>query len=502
MVIFSPIIKYFYNYPFTISFFKRFFLLLHTEPIDMLIRFRVANFHSFREEVEFSMISGRSKQHPNQQIFDRPEYIPPLLRCSGIFGKNASGKSNLVKAMEFGKQMITNGFRGSNPVIRQFKLDKTSKNKPSKFAFELLIKNRIYDYGFEMDNKRVLREWLIEIKRTTETIIFSREKDKITLGKIDYSSYHSSSEIPFVETIKEARLRLHFVGEDTLENQLFLTSSVERKQPYFKEIYDWFDTSLSIIMPDSKFIGTEFHLLDNKNGFMKDFEQVLKALDTDIEGLELVKLNFEKEFLKIYSDDIPELEKLLEDLDRNSQGMITMPDGKRFVINVNDDKSVECLRLMTKHRKINDSGSIPFEEPEFEYFEIYWESQGTQRLMDLIPMLFLMGNQSSTFIVDEIARSLHPEVSEKFLELIFRNPKFNKSQLIFTSHESYLMSLDLLRKDAVWFVNKKRTGESYLTSLEEFNPRFDKDIRRGYLSGRFGGIPRVDQLTLDNIFSD
>ena len=140
------------------------------------------------------------------------------------------------------------------------------------------------------------------------------------------------------------------------------------------------------------------------------------------------------------------------------------------------------------------------EEKEFEFFEINWESQGTQRLMDLIPMLFLMKEQSSTFIIDEIARSLHPEVSYQFVKLILENPSFSNSQLIFTTHEDYLMDFELLRKDEIWFVEKNKFGESSTYSLEEFKPRYDKDIRKGYHQGRFGGVPKINRTGLSQLF--
>jgi uncharacterized protein len=156
---------------------------------------------------------------------------------------------------------------------------------------------------------------------------------------------------------------------------------------------------------------------------------------------------------------------------------------------------------MTKHKKKASKALNLFGDDQFEFFEINWESQGTQRLLDLIPMLFLMKNSSSTIIVDELARSLHPELSYGLVRSILDNKLNFKSQLIFTSHEDYLLDFELLRRDEVWFVDKNSNGESSIYSLEEFKPRYDKDIRKGYLTGRFGAIPVLDYKGLSEVLS-
>jgi len=112
------------------------------------------------------------------------------------------------------------------------------------------------------------------------------------------------------------------------------------------------------------------------------------------------------------------------------------------------------------------------------------ESDGTLRIIDLIPWLF-SGNKVS--LVDELDRSLHPALSYRLLELFLEKP--STTQLIVTTHESHLLTSDLLRRDEVWFVEKDREGASKLYSLEDFAPRKDKDIRKGYLQGRYGAIP-------------
>jgi len=124
-------------------------------------------------------------------------------------------------------------------------------------------------------------------------------------------------------------------------------------------------------------------------------------------------------------------------------------------------------------------------------FEISEESEGTQRLIDLIPGLITLLHSDKVFVIDELERSLHPSLTKTLLALFLNHSKGIKSQLIVTTHESELLDLELLRKDEIWFIEKNQAGESSVYSLEEFKLNYGKDWRRGYLLGRFGAIPMI-----------
>ena len=141
---------------------------------------------------------------------------------------------------------------------------------------------------------------------------------------------------------------------------------------------------------------------------------------------------------------------------------------------------------MTVHKLPSQKDSV--------LFEIYEESDGTQRLFDLIPALIELSNNDRVFVIDEVDRSLHPNLTKSLIEYFLLNSKGLKNQLILTSHESSLLDLKLLRKDEIWFTEKRPSGSTSLYSLEEYKPRFDKEIRKGYLQGRFGAIPLISNL--------
>lgn len=467
----------------------------------MLIRFHFENFLSFKSETEFSMVSGGSTQHPNHLIKAQNSFTPDILRTTAIFGKNASGKSNFIQALNFAKELITNSpTPGSKLGVRPYKLASEYTSKPTSFKFELLLDGKVFEYGFILDNKIIIEEWLYEILRTTEKPLFHRKKDILTLGKIDYSA--SKNEASSKELLKDKQLRLYFVGEDTRDNQLFLTATIERNQPYFREVYDWFDNSLYIIRPDSKYLDTEFQMIEGRDeNFIDGFQELLKEFDTGIEGIEITEVDVNKDLVKAYPH-ITDLKESIEELEPMGKALLTMPDERRFAIKKNKNGIVLCYKLMTKHKKlISDSHELFEKTEDYERFEINWESQGTQRLMDLIPLFFVMRNTSSTIFIDEIARSLHPELSYKLVKIILGNKNLFKSQFIFTSHEDYLLDLNLLRRDEVWFADKDKYGASTMYSLEEYKPRYDKDIRKGYLHGRFGGIPMIDEDGINQVLS-
>ena len=157
-----------------------------------------------------------------------------------------------------------------------------------------------------------------------------------------------------------------------------------------------------------------------------------------------------------------------------------------FTFFKNENNELKVLKLNTRRNLKNSN--------EFISFEISDESDGTQRIMDFIPALVSLTKSDKTYLIDEIDRSLHPELTQKLLEVFFNNTQNIESQLIVTTHESSLLDLNLLRRDEIWFVEKDLDGASNMYSLEQFKPRHDKEVRKSYLQGRFGAIPFVSNV--------
>lgn len=440
----------------------------------MLIRFITKNFLSFNDEIEFSMIPGKSKRHDHHIMRGRSRSSINILRAAVIYGANASGKSNLIQAMSFARELIVNGTRPHKFVpIKRFLLDKSCVDKLTKFEFEFKSQGKYYAYGFELDTHRIHSEWLYEIRQTTEKMIFERttpheNETTIKFGSIEFES-------------KRDRQFVEFTGMGTRHNQLFLTESIERGVEYFEGAYSWFDKRLTFIFPDT-FAGLEIGI-EREDQLMDYLLELLQLFNTGISGIGFEEIDYESEgvdFLDAIAD------QLKRDVD-DSKIVVRGSNGKRYLTYRDEHSEIRAFKLMTKHKMKDCDDEVSL--------EIGDESDGTQRLMELLPALIDLFNNDRIYIIDELDRSLHSTLSYKILELFLNNKKRRESQLIVTTHETGLLNLNLLRRDEIWFIEKDKTGASTVYSLEEFAPRYDKDIRKGYLLGRFGAIPIVQNVS-------
>jgi uncharacterized protein len=444
----------------------------------MLIRFSVENFLSFRDEVELSMISGKSRKHPEHIIAGETNSKTNILKSAVIYGANASGKSNLIKAMAFAKKTITTGSRLRQTLsVTPFRFDKACEDKPSRFQFEFIYKKKTYIYGFVLDSQRIHNEWLYRVAATTEKQLFERHTDQNGDTKVEFSNINL--------TRKKDRDFLDFVARGTRQNQLFLTESIERNVSHFQDAYDWFERVLIPIFPESSPAGLEIEFMEN-SVFQQDFKNFIQLFDTGIAGIELREFNFDEEAnipdelrMRIKND-------LIENKDGISRSIIQSAEGGNYLLLRNEQNEVRAWKFTTIHKVKGEDRDV--------LLDISDESDGTRRLFDLIPALMDLLNRERVFVIDELDRSLHPHLSRSILELFLNNKPEQPSQLIVTTHESSILDLDLLRRDEIWFVEKNIDGVSALYSLEEFAPRYDKDIRKGYLLGRFGAIPFIKNV--------
>lgn len=437
----------------------------------MLIRFIVENFLSFNDHVEFSMIPGKGRLLSHHVIRDKKKSGINILKFAVIYGANASGKSNLIKAIAFAQKLIGKGTTAKDRIqVDYFRLDKTKYKKPSKFQFDFKFKEKMYSYGFTLDPNKVHNEYLYEIDKFREKLLFERKainenKSYIKFGKIPYSG-------------KKERDFLDYVGLGTRPNQLFLTESIQRNVRYFKDVYEWFDRKLTVIFPETIARGIEFDI-DREVSTAKAFLKFLQHFDTGISGLATKKYDLEKDTTEIPSSIITRISEEIKSKDEKI--LLTSSNKRRYWIYRDKDDKLIALKLIAKHRIANSDEEVSFEINE--------ESDGTQRLIDLLPALISSIDYDKIFLIDELDRSLHPLLIKDYIKIFLERSRMQKSQLIVTTHDSTILNLRLLRKDEIWFIEKTQNGESELYSLEEFKPRYDKNIQKGYLQGRFGAIP-------------
>jgi uncharacterized protein len=443
----------------------------------MLIRFLAKNFLSIDHQVELSMVKGKVRLHPDHVIQSTKSGFKGL-RTGIIYGANASGKSNLIKAMAFATRFITTGVLPKQTIpVQHFKLNAQNINLPSRFEFTFEKNGVAYIYGFELDQERIHSEWLYTIKKNgSPKQIFERATTSDLQTEVVLSGFKNISS-------KNLRL-LDYAGERTRYNQLFLNKTIEDERKELEEVFEWFDEDITIMFPTSKYVLLAIRIEQDEK-FLDRFLQLLKAADTGIDDINLREIEIER--LAIPEEFLQEMKVELEP--GSSAFIHDSNNSNRYLIKKSQENELQFFMLMTTHR-VEDSDKV-------EHFELSEESDGTRRMMDLIPGLLEVIHSERLFVIDEIDRSVHPKLSKMIIKMFLQYGK-PTSQLIVTTHESGLLDLSLLRRDELWFVEKDEKGASSVYSLEEFVPRYDKDIRKDYLSGRFGGIPIIQNEAISS----
>lgn len=448
----------------------------------MLIRFSIENFLSFRTRQKFSMLAGRSGRDKSFHVLKKGNRNDVnLLKTGVIFGANASGKSNLIKAIDFGRRLVLAGTQTEKPIqFQNFRLHEDSVKQPSRIEYEIKHKGKSYAYGFTFNNKKIIEEWLYEFDKIKETLIFERSNT---------TNFDLNPLLEKNENENEKQF-LNFISKGTPDNQLFLTEIRQRKVKDnvteisdILNIIDWFQNALTVFYPKSKVEGVEFELKENTE-LSTIFQEFLKYFDTGINGISLEKIDFDK--VKVPSHIKEEIKSsLLSEKSEKTNAWVENPmQNVRYIFTKENSDDIIVRKLMTKH-------TIHGKNSSTSYFDINEESDGTQRIMDFIPILIDLFKGNNVFIIDEMERSLHPNLIYDLIDLFLDKSEGVNSQLILASHESSLLTQNLLRKDEIWFVVKDKIGASSIYSLEDYDIRFDKKIQKDYLQGRFKAIPRL-----------
>ncbi|QZT35658.1 ATP-binding protein [Halosquirtibacter xylanolyticus] len=434
----------------------------------MLIRFNTSNFLSFNEVSEFSMIANQERRKPSHLYKGNSLSI---LKTGILYGANASGKSNFIKAIDFSQRVILSGIDKVDPINCHYRLKDGNELLPSTFQYEIMVEGKCYNYGFAaiLKDNLIIEEWLLEISAKGEKKIFERFRD-------DQGTHH----IEFGISLKgKAKIRFDVYREDFAKSDstLFL-NEINRKSleglseaKYFQSVYKWFDHKLTVLFPQSKFKGLSF--IGDDNEMAQSFNSFLSIFQTGIHGVTSEEMDLDSfELPKKMKDELSS--KIVE-----NEIIIFEFNEISYALERGDQNKYKVKKLGLEH--LSDQGKAVV-------FDMIDESDGTQRLFDFIPALKSLASSDSVFLIDEIDRSLHSKLTYAIIELFLDISKNNQSQLVVTTHESLLLDLDLLRRDEIWFV-EKNSNQSRLFSLDEFKVRNDKKINKDYLLGRYGAIP-------------
>jgi AAA15 family ATPase/GTPase len=426
------------------------------EGVLMLIDFSVSNYKSFREQQELSLMATSDKEHVNDNTFEVTGQR--LLKSVALYGANASGKTNLLSAIWFMRQFVlssANNQAGNQIPVTVFKLDSRMQAKPSKFEVMFMLDTTRYKYVFEVDKVRVINEWLYAYKTARPQLWFKRVFD---LDKKEYVWKFGNNFKGQMQSWKE----------QTLENTLFLSRASQLNSEQLKPLYQWFKNLF--VLNTTEQLNPDYTAKWCKDSDLHN-NKVLSFLKTSGDNNGIVGISIKEE--EITDEKIhPDIKWLVEGLKtRNKEGKLQ----KR------------TISMLHKLIDSNDSIMLNFSE----------EAAGTRKLFSLA-MFWLQAIQDGRIlIIDELNNSLHP-ILAKFLIRLFHDEEINKhgAQLIFTGHDSFLLDLEIFRRDQIWFTEKTANQNTALYSLAEYSPRKNESIEKGYLKGRYGAVPYIDETIL------
>jgi AAA15 family ATPase/GTPase len=422
----------------------------------MLIEFTVGNFRSFREPVTLSLeaasITSEDKSVDQNNTIAVSKNLT-LLTSAAIYGANASGKSNLVRALNFMRSLVLNSARESQadePIkVQPFRLNTETPKQPAYFEVTFLLEEQHYRYGFEVTQERGVREWLYYTPTIREVRLFERENGQIT---------------PNPRSFKEG-LRLE---ERTRSNALFLSVTAQFNGPIAQKVVKWFRNIRFISGLND--VGYRAFTIRKYQEDASQREQILnlvRSFDVGIEGLQVKRVDPDQ---------------------------VTFPKGvpdefRKLIL----ENSGDFFTTETQHTQFNNNGE-PVGHVIFDLDDD--ESEGTKKLFFIAGPVIDVLSQGRILVVDEMEARMHPLITCAVIRLFNSretNPK--KAQLVFTTHDTNLLDRNLFRRDQIWFTEKDSYGAAHLYSLVEFKPRNDESFERNYLRGKYGAIPYLGDLS-------
>ncbi len=418
----------------------------------MLIEFRVKNFRSIRNEQVLSLEASSHKGLTDNTVSTNKN--GRLLRSAVVYGANAAGKSNVVKALGFMESFVRNSAK-NNPEdkipVTPFLLDPNSKNQPSEFEITFIHNGVRYRYGFAVTRSDVESEWLYAYPKGSAQTWFERSKEQ---PRINFVSRELRGDKRAIELV-------------TKHNHLYLSKAKQAEHEQLSEVYEWFSRHLYVLDNDvaRRFLGRQTASIVYKHAkIRKRLANLIRLADTGID-------DYSVEEVEESISDLPEPIRQLILEAGESEGIANTPTIQRY--------ETEFLHSSSTGEPVN--------------FDIEEESLGTQRLFGIGGFLLSGLDDGDVIVIDEFDDSLHPLLARQLVQ-IFHDPIVNRNnaQLIFNTHDSTLLDLTLMRRDQIWLVEKDRDGASHLYSILEFSPRSNEALSKGYLQGRYGAIPFLD----------
>lgn len=428
----------------------------------MLIEFKFTNYRSFRDETVLSMEAMGLGTYKSCLI---PFRNKRLLPAAAIYGKNGGGKSNVIRAFWLAVQFIRNAQRTQHenaPIpVQPFLLNDTSRDEPTSFEFIYTIADVKYVYGFSATRKEIFKEYLYYAPKGQLSMVFERDHQSFT--------FRDNSE----------KKRRQLISEAVGPNQLYFAIACTMNESACQKAMSWFRENI-FFSRDYTDIPSQLIEYSEKPDMLAAIKKYAENADV---GIQDMNFEFRNEEIKDASNtgDIPsgivaaltQFAKALSDISNTSEIKLQRSE----------------VNATSYHKGLKSDGS----EALFG-LQLADESDGTRKLMALAPAIERALECGGLLLVDELEKEMHPLMVEMIVSKFqsqSSNP--NHAQIIFTTHDTELLNMNLLRKDQLYFADKsKKDGASELYSISELQTPTNENIRKGYLLGKYGGTPDIE----------
>lgn len=437
----------------------------------MLLKFVVKNLYSFNGETEFNLFpSSKATHHLHHKVKCGDV---DAMRLTAIYGANGAGKSNLVKALQDLKTIVATGSIRST-VFQSFKFQfsKSCLNEPVSMAIEFCTGGVNYYYSIEMDTGLVSYESLSISKKTKDILVYERKSNGTQTIKFGEGYSADKSNKLFANVLQDKLL-----GKEALLLSFMATNYAE-EIPDIANAYNWIVNDLIVLNPKYLKNLALAYMFSKNPGMSSLLQDVLSGTKTGITSVEVGSRVVDESQLD------PGFVKGLKDTPGVPRILQNTADDRINNSIVYENGQLVYMEIQPKHQ-LSDGTDIKM--------PINFESDGTIRLIEYIPLLYLVLTKDCVVIIDEIERSLHPILIKEIITKISESLSA-KGQLIFTTHESCLLDQDILRPDEIWFAQKDTEQATQFYPLSDYNIHKTANIENGYLNGRYGGIPFLSNL--------
>lgn len=416
----------------------------------MLLEFRVRNYRSIRDEQVLSLVASSDKELAQTHLVSTGlKALPHAVRTAVVYGPNASGKSTLLRALDYLRAVVAESASviqpGQTYNVQPFRLDAACAQQPTQFEITFMLEGVRHQYAFAMTAQRIVSESLLVYRSSKPTQLYSRQPSE---GGGDAYDYEFSTYLHGPRKLWQ---------ESTRPNALFLSTAAQLNSELLSPVFRWITRNLV---------------------FLQAGMDVAPELTTAMLGTEQGRTTI-REFLSAADVSIADVQAVAR------KGVQTHWIVSASGLQPSSHEERDFLMPVFEHSTPHGSAK----------FELQDESEGTQRLYGLIAPVLDCLRDGRVLIVDELDGSLHTLLVRRLITM-FQTPEVNPhgAQLLFTTHDTSLLDHTLFRRDQVWFTEKDADQATRLYPLTDFSPRKQEAWERGYLTGRYGAVPFFGDL--------